>query len=58
MATPWSLDLLDLDTLKLRRQLARLPGKGFHLDYEGLKMDRSSEVTPVQEVCRLSLIHI
>ena len=52
MATPWSLGLLDLDTLELRRQLARLPGKGFHLDYEGLKMDRSSEVTPVQEVCR------
>ena len=55
MAIPWSVDLLDLDTLKLRRQLAGLPSKIFHLDYEGLRMDSISEVVPVQEVCKKAL---
>ena len=52
MATPWSLGLRDLDTLEMRRQLARLPSKTFHLICEGLRMDRISAVTPVQEICR------
>ena len=48
VVTPWSLGLLDSDTLELRRQLARLPSKIFYLDYGGLRMDRISEVAPVQ----------
>ena len=51
VATPWSFGLLDLDTLELRRQLARLPSKIFHLDYERLRMDKISEAALVQEVC-------
>ena len=42
VATPWSLGLLDSDTLELRRQLARLPSEISYLDYGGLRMDRSS----------------
>ena len=51
VATPWSLDLLDSDTLELRRQLARLQSKFFYLDYERLRMNGISEVAPMQEVC-------
>ena len=52
VASPWSLGLLDLDTFELRRQLARLPSNMFHLVCEVLRMDRISEVAPVQEICR------
>ena len=51
VATPWSLGLLDSDTLEMRRQLARLPSKIFYLDYGGIRMDRVLEVAPVQVVC-------
>ena len=51
VAIPWSLGLLDSDTLKLRRQLARLKSTIHHLDYEGLRMDRISKAAPVQDVC-------
>ena len=51
VVTPWSLDLLDLNTLELWGQLARLPSKLPYLDYESLRMDRVSKVGPVQEVC-------
>ena len=50
VGTPWSLGLLDSDTLELRRQLARLASKTFYLDYEGLRMESISEVAPVH-VC-------
>ena len=50
VATPWSLGVLDLDALELRRQLVRLPSKIFYLDYGVLRVDRISEVAPVQ-VC-------
>ena len=51
VTTPWSLGLLDSDSLELRRQLARLASaKIFYLDYGGLRMDRISDMAPVQEV--------
>ena len=56
MAIPWSLSLLDLNTLELRRQMARLPSKIFYLDYESLRINRILEMAPVQEVCKTALV--